>query len=37
MKDKIYWKLTLLRDNHWMPNFIREIIDWLRYEIFYGN
>jgi len=30
----IYWKLTQLRDIHWMPDFLVDAIDWLRYEVF---
>ena len=34
MKDYIYDKLSLLRDKD-IPEFLREIIDWLRYEVFW--
>ena len=35
MKQYIYWRLTLLRDNNRMPDFMVDFIDWLRYEVFY--
>lgn len=35
MKDAIHWKLTLLRDKDWMPQFLVDAIDYLRYEVFY--
>ena len=35
MKKKIYRQLTFLRDNEWMPSFMVDFIDRLRYEVFY--
>ena len=35
MKDRIYNKLTNLRDIKFMPRSIVDLIDWLRYEIFF--
>ena len=35
MKDKIYNKLTNLRDITFMPKPMVDLIDWLRYEIFF--
>lgn len=35
VKASIYWKLTFLRDHEWLPNWLIEAIDWLRYEVFY--
>lgn len=35
MKDWIWWQLTILRDQWWMPGFLVDAIDWLRYEVFY--
>lgn len=35
MKYKIYSILTDLRDSWHCPEFLRKVIDWLRYEIFY--
>jgi len=37
MKSKINWQLTLLRDKDWMPTFLVNIIDWMRYEWFYES
>lgn len=34
-KRAIYWRLTLIRDKRYVPGFITEGIDWLRYEVFY--
>lgn len=33
--NKIYWKLTHLRDKKFMPRFLVTILDWLRYEVFF--
>jgi hypothetical protein len=35
MKEKIYWKLTFLRDKDWMPDVFVGAIDYMRYEWFY--
>lgn len=32
LKQKIHWYLTLLRDKDWIPEWLREIIDYIRYE-----
>jgi hypothetical protein len=37
MKDFIYTQLTYFRDHSWLPNFIVNFIDWIRYEIVYPN
>jgi hypothetical protein len=34
-KEFIYYHLTLLRDKPYLPQFIINFIDWLRYEVFY--
>ena len=33
IKEKIRWQLTLLRDKSWLPMFLVDFIDWLRYEV----
>ncbi len=36
VKRYIYFHLSLIRDKSWLPEFIINIIDWLRYELFYN-
>jgi len=33
IKKIIRWQLTLLRDKSWLPDFLVDFIDWLRYEV----
>lgn len=35
MKQAIYHKLSLFRDNSWVPDWLVDIVDWFRYEVFY--
>ena len=34
LTEFIHWELTYLRDRRWMPGFLVDAIDWLRYEVF---
>mgnify|MGYP001561330527 CR=1 FL=1 len=35
MKQTIYYKLSIFRENEWLPEWCVDFIDFLRYEIFY--
>ncbi len=35
MKKFIYFKLCQLRDIEWLPDWLVDIIDFIRYEYFY--
>ncbi len=37
MKDKIYFQLTLFRDNSWVKGILLDFIDFMRYEWFWDE
>lgn len=37
MREWLWLKLSLLRDRPWMPYWIRECIDWIRYTFLFEH